>query len=519
MDKFAIQALEEYNGDTKTVRRSGNNGKPFWNVNSSQFMYSPALMFPSIPYAKEYVYTARDGNGKEHTFTADNPMAPLTPIWKDIPTGFVELKVEGIHFETKKKYVAGMRTFYKCAPFPGREALPPRDYSYRECATKALRYAFNDKVTRYWLDYGKPDPNYYLNVYPAKMISAVVKGMIAYAKLEPENASDAMKLATNAADYLISITYGKDSRLAGLPPTYCFKDMNREDTAKNITIAAEREHVIMMIYPAFAGNMYLELEGATGDKKYLDAAKDIGDYYMSHVLENGSWYLMEHEEDTERTEFNCCVHFSIFEFLNKLYLRTGDEEIHTLERNYYTFLEKTCYEDYKWEGQFEDVALTGNYRNLTHISADSMICYIADNLKDDPEKVKAAEQLMRFVEDQFVVWSDFAPWTEHFREGETTWYAPAGLEQYLWNVPIDGSTAAIMNAFLNTYKMTGDELMLEKALALGDSITRVQDSETGMIVTHWMSNEWAHTLNHFWINCHLGTALNVYRLAEFMGEV
>ena len=481
-------------------------------------MYAPALMFPSIPYAKEYVYTATDANGEIHTFTADNPLAPLTPIWKDLPTGFVELKVEGIHFETKKKYISGVRTFYKSAPFPGREALPGRDYSYRECATKALRFAFNDPVTRYWLDHGKPDPNYHLNVYPAKMISAVVKGMIAYAKLEPENADKAMKLATNAADYLISITYGSSSRLKGLPPTYFFRDMNQEETVKNIPIAKEREHTVMMIYPANAGIMYLELEAATGDEKYLDAARAIADFYKSHVLENGSFYLMESDADEERTQFNYCVHFNLLNFFSMLYRRTGDEDVHILERNYYSFLEKTCYDNYNWEGQFEDTALSGNYRNLTHFAADSMIHYIAENFADDPEKVRAGEELMRFVEDQFVVWSDFAPWTEHFREG-VTWYSPAGLEQYLWYVPIDGSTGAIMRAFISAYKLTGDELMKEKALALGDSITRVQDSDTGMILTHWMSNDWANTIEHFWINCHLGTAAAMVELAEFMGEI
>ena len=43
--------------------------------------------------------------------------------------------------------------------------------------------------------------------------------MISYAQLEPEMASQALQLAKNAADYLLSITYNDDYALAGLPPT------------------------------------------------------------------------------------------------------------------------------------------------------------------------------------------------------------------------------------------------------------------------------------------------------------
>ena len=92
MDKYAIQALEEYNSDTKTVRRGGIDGKPFWNGYSSRFMYAPSLFFTPLLGAKEYIFTATDSKGKVHTFKADSSTAPLTPIWKDIEPGIVELK-------------------------------------------------------------------------------------------------------------------------------------------------------------------------------------------------------------------------------------------------------------------------------------------------------------------------------------------------------------------------------------------------------------------------------------------
>ena len=515
MDIYAKQALEEYNG-SKMVRQGGVNGKGFWNINSTQFTFVPTFQFPTIPAAKEYIYSATDCNGTIHTFTAKKTTAPLTPIWKDIPTGMVELKVEALH-PNNKTYLVGARTFFKCAPFPGRDVLPPKALSYKECAEKAFRYVFEDDMNQHWLT-GKPKPDYYHNVYPSKMISSVVRSMIAYVKLAPDRKDTAMKIATNAADYLLSITYGADTKMEGIPPTYSYKDLDREIVDKNVSAVVDdsRTCKVMMIYPAPVGNMYLELYDATGNKKYYDAAIKIADYYKNNVLPNGSWYLLVNPITGEAESYNCCAAFSILEFIHNMYTRTKDPCLHTIEENYFRYLKEKRLEPYDWEGQFEDIALNGNYADLTHVDADNMIAYIAQNLSDDKEMVKEAEDLMRFVEDQFVVWDKFAPWGDSttWDGSESQWTSPACLEQYFWYVPIDASAAAIIRAFLNVYRITKDKLLLEKAFALGDSITRMQNPETGVFPTHWVKTDCRENLENFWINCHIASAFTMMQLAE-----
>ncbi len=519
MNQFAKQALDEYNSDTKTVRHGGIGGKNFWNMNSSQFMFVPAFLFPVIPGAQEYRFTATDSAGKNHTFTAKKPTVPLTPIWKDIPVGMVELKVEACHRSTQKLYPVGVRTFYKSAPFPGRDALPPRACSYKESAIKAYRYAFNSYSSQYWLKYGKPDPNYYHNVYPSKTISSIVTAMIAYAELEPEMASEALQLAKNAADYLLSITYGDDYALAGVPPTYSFDGLNKKVVDETAPAADRRQNQVMMIYPAVAGTMYLMLEKVTGEKKYLDAAYRIAEHYKKNVLPNGSWYLLVTADTNEHESYNCCTTFDILNFMSALYHRTNEACWHELEKGYFAYLSKNCLENYNWEGQFEDISLSGGYVNLTHFPADNLISYIVNNLADDPEMIKEAEQLMRFVEDQFVVWGDFAPWSSYYEEGKSCWFSPAGMEQYYWYLPIDASTAKILSTFLDLYSVTHDELLLEKARALGDSITRMQNPESGVIPTHWIKEDCATNLENFWINCHIYSATALLQLAKVVGEI
>ena len=59
----------------------------------------------------------------------------------------------------------------------------------------------------------------------------------------------------------------------------------------------------------------------------------------------------------------------------------------------------------------------------------------------------------------------------------------------------------------------------EFMLALGDSITRMQDPVSGVIPTHWMKKDCTENLENFWINCHIGTAFQMMGLAKVTGEI
>ncbi len=512
MDQYAERALIEYNSEEASPHPGGVNGRPFWNINSSQFIFVPTLQFPAIPRAKSYRFTAVDKDGKEHVFISNSPAASLAPVWSEIPPGFVHLKVQGINRNGVDLALSGTRVFYKSAPFPGRCALPARARSYRECARQAFRCAYEDPMVQHWLIHGLPDPDYAHNAYPAKMISSVIEGMVYYAKLEPEKAENALRLACRAADYMLSISFDENHPLAYLPPTYSFLNINAESVHKVAPAAWGCQGTTMMIYPVSAGLAYLTLAEATGDEKYFTAALRIAEYYKKTVIPCGSWYLLFDCDSGKPLTNNICVTFEFVTFFNRLYKKTGDEAWHDLETGCYRYISEVCLKTYNWEGQFEDVKVSGNYLNLTHFTADNMIEYITENLADHDEMIEEAVDLMRYVEDQFVVWGEFPCWDPD--NAERIYHAPAGLEQYFCYVPIDASCAAIMNAFLNMYRLKKDRLYLEKAMALGDMVTRKQNEETGMIPTFWIDENCAEGYRNFWINCQLHTAKMMFRLAD-----
>ena len=51
----------------------------------------------------------------------------------------VTLKVESLDQNAQPQYLVGARTFFKADGFPGRDALPEKACSYKECALKALK--------------------------------------------------------------------------------------------------------------------------------------------------------------------------------------------------------------------------------------------------------------------------------------------------------------------------------------------------------------------------------------------
>ena len=178
----------------------------------------------------------------------------------------------------------------------------------------------------------------------------------------------------------------------------------------------------------------------------------------------------------------------------------------------FRYIIDVCLQTYSWEGQFEDVDASSRYQNLTHFAANHTIRYIARNLSNDPEMVSEAVELMRFVEDQFVVWGKF-PERSNMPKFER-YYTPCGMEQYYCYWPIDSSTATVLNTFVEMYRLKNDRLYLEKALALADTITRVQVEETGMIPTFWMGENCWEGHRNFWINCQIHSAFSLMQLAE-----
>ena len=173
---------------------------------------------------------------------------------------------------------------------------------------------------------------------------------------------------------------------------------------------------------------------------------------------------------------------------------------------------------FNWEGQFEDVPPTQHYKNLCHGTANFIACYLLEHRAENPEFSSLAEAMVRFSEDQFILWGRCSVPEEKAREFKPSimdgWLLPLAQEQYGWMQGINASAAGFINSWTAMYKATGDELWLAKACALGDTMT-ISQRPTGELPTYWSTN--GELKDDNWLNCEVWAAMALLDLAETCG--
>lgn len=152
--------------------------------------------------------------------------------------------------------------------------------------------------------------------------------------------------------------------------------------------------------------------------------------------------------------------------------------------------------DWNWDGQFEDIRPEQPYKNPTKHNAIDVMFYLLERFPDDPFRREQARALLKFSEARFVVWRQPA--------NHPDWATPSVLEQYSCFVPIDGSASKMIGGYLAIAKADGDSLCLAKALALADSITRVQKPD-GRLPTFWIDGP-IGGVRYDWLNCTAASA-------------
>ena len=483
--------------------RPGVPGKrPFWNSHSTQFKYAPAFDFKPVAGASRYRFTATSGaDSRALSFEAGEPWAPLTPIWKDLPVGEVILKVDGLNAagETVPGSCGEPRKFWRSAVFHGPYHNPARPYA--ESARMGLRYLFAHPAVQIWKE-GMPDPDdpstllacYGRYGYPSKMIGGVIRCAARCAAVGQGNQDglDALRVMNHAFDYLTRISEPADAPLAFLPPTYRGK---AED-------AYNHPGQIMMSEPVGVANAYLDAYEATGDRRFAEAARHIADTYAKTLLPLGTWPLMIHAKNCKAGS-GLLIPVRLLLFLDRIDSVLGRAAYDHVRQSALAWLRENPLRTFDWQGQFEDTEIAPPYRNHMNDGPASTAMYLIAHRREDAAYLEQAEELLRFAEDQFVVWQLPFPATER----STDWITPCVLEQYIGYYPVDASAATMITAYQRAYLATGSPLYLAKATSLANAMTIAQDPATGSFPTYWAKNA-----GGWWLNC---AAASVDAMFEF----
>lgn len=508
----------DYRFDDYTVPiRPGSVEKkvPFWNRCAARFIWAPSFEFKKSWDAKYYRYRVYDANDRIHVFTNASPSATLAPVWNELPVGPAHVICEGMDKGGKMTAIAGMRWFWRSAPFK-EGVYPPRTKTYAECAKRAYDYVLDCKSSQFFLKEGRPDPTYHINGYPSKMHASVIRGMVRMMKLEPARKDEALKLATLSGEFLLKTAEKPDAPLAYWPQTYWTND-NQKCSRPWLS------GTIMSLYPAEVGEAYVELAEATGDRKWLEASERIAATYQKLRRADGTWPLVFECATGKVRAKNAAMPVRLARYFEMMEKATGKKAYGKIAEECLAWVEKNPLADWDWDGQFEDVGpSTAKYQNLTQHPALDMQMVLLARHADDPARVEVCRDLLRFCEDQFVFWEK-----PYFKDGRCVvfpdggrifgganhrWEIPGVCEQYNCYTPVDASAAKLIQGYLAMYRVDGNPLHLKKARALGDKMTQLQ-LDDGFIPTFW-----GRCHGNDWMNCNIHSANTLFELAEFDGK-
>jgi maltose/maltodextrin transport system substrate-binding protein len=165
---------------------------------------------------------------------------------------------------------------------------------------------------------------------------------------------------------------------------------------------------------------------------------------------------------------------------------------------------------FNWQAQFDDAKLRGPYENLAKHEACDFASYLLRHADQDARKIALAEDILRFAEDQFVVW-EHPPAIKARSDNLSTrnWFTPCSTEQYAMFEPISGSSAFMIIAYLRAYEATGKPIYLAKAESLANALTVAQEYHHGRYPTRMIKEDLA-----YWINSTVNTARAMEMLAH-----
>ena len=467
---------------THEIRPGGVDGQEFWNGNAQMFMYPPDFAFKKVTGAVRYRFQVMDDQQYAHIFEAEAPTVSLKPVWEFVPRGLIAVFCFGLDGNGQVCGLAGQRRFWKKAPFePG--VYPCAKRSYAEAQKMLCDYILNLPEVVGMEKTGRTDLSQKSNFtsYPSKMQSALIRAMLSLMKIAPEKRERALRIARLSADYLLAKSQPSGTPLEYFTPTY--------EGDGQLSGAYAGMH--MLIYPADAGRAFVRLSAATGEAKYLDAAKRIAATYMRLQGDDGTWYLKMSEKDGSPISPNRLVPTSVIDFFEALYAATGEAEYRAVADRAFGFIENGPLKTWNWEGQFEDIRpAESRFQNLTKHNACDTAIYMLKRFPGDRKRLAQAREIVRYAEDQFVVWrppcrADRAGYLRVQRYPYETWVAPVALEQYNCYFPIDGSVAKLIRTWLALWEAERNPLDLAKARAMGDATVNMQEP-SGRVRTYWV---------------------------------
>jgi hypothetical protein len=430
----------------------------------------PCVDLSPVPDAVRYEILVSPLNAPEeiHQAGSDGSRVDLAPIWSRLPCGPLQLLPRARDGEGRLVGLGVLRTLTKSPDWDGRRVSP---LDYRAAGTGVIDFL----VHRVPEAPAHPDmPAYMWHAaigtartelahdcqFPALSYPSLI-GLFVTGAVVGCGAALGVELLARArqlADFLIDHPAVTEGPLAGAP----LSTMNQDGTGGMF-----EQDRLTLVRLGWTGCAMLLLTEATGDPRYAVYAERLGQTLLDTQQADGSWPYRVRLTDGAVLEPYTAASVVALLLLERLEARSpGGPYAGAIERGLAWTLENPVRTGL-WQQMYEDVPSLEPYSNLEQWAALETAMLLLRRRHPDAEHL--AHALVRYVEDQFVVFGDDPVFTTPYLP-----FAPAVLEQYRCYWPMDFHTANYVRAALALSQATGEPAWAQKAIAAANTIARCQ---------------------------------------------
>ena len=201
------------------------------------------------------------------------------------------------------------------------------------------------------------------NTYACKIVGATIQLEVLVAKLLPAHREEALAIARNAARFLMDRSRPEGDPLAFFPPTY-YSDLISSSRAEN-------RGKTMTMEACAAGNAFLDLYDATGDRICYDRALAIAETYSRLQHADGSFPIKVDFETGEPVNGCKAMLTPVMEYFGRLENQYGVTRYRGCLARAAEWMRRNALESFDLTGQFEDMTVLGQqpYQNLTNCAS------------------------------------------------------------------------------------------------------------------------------------------------------
>jgi hypothetical protein len=457
--------------NAEQVRWEVNLVQTGWNTYSSRYVYAPVFSWKPIEGAKAYVIAFADANDQQaSTVRLSTPHFDMSNVWTGLAAGPIDMIAWAVDDKDNPLCSAWRKRFNKSPGYDGKRQEPGNWQASIDRAMTYLLAPARDKVEDFEGDMPRGcwssceesmTGQRRLMAFPALHHPSFVFAFLAYAQQFPEStlSPTALKQAKQYGDWLLKNRLPADWR-CGLFPFSTIQQGKMEGyiEGRNITLfrAGRVGEAMVALYKQFK------------DERYLAYAHHIAHTFTTLQQPDGSWPYRVDPQDGKTVEAYTSNAVSPARLLGMLENIQPNTTYAASRTKAIQWVLNNPVKTKRWQGMYEDIGARVPYQNLEHWDTNEMIRYIAHYHRNDTASVSIAEDLNKYIEDQFVVWqtgdrcvSDYCP-------------TPTVLEQYTCYRPMEVHTAMWIMSLIALHRCTGNTDYLAKATNAANSIVRAQ---------------------------------------------